>query len=222
MRNLRITLFILALLVLTTQAARHVYVRYLEPRISVLYKFEETDTERVIQSATSLPDLLKEYGPAKKHVDQLEEEKKQELASKSRDEYFMFKTKWDEDHKEEYKRERMLKQAIRDWEGKSKEIRELRVFWLFGLIFFVAGAFMLTKGLEWMGMAFIISGAVEMIWWTSPSFSFVGSPLEFDRLLINKLVFTLVTLILLIVAWYLSKSRDKKFLQPIAQADRKD
>jgi len=45
MRKLRITLFVLALLALTTQATRHVYVRYLEPRISVLDKYDETDVE---------------------------------------------------------------------------------------------------------------------------------------------------------------------------------
>ncbi|MDP8213654.1 MAG: hypothetical protein P9M10_00520 [Candidatus Euphemobacter frigidus] len=210
MRKLRITLFVLALLALTTQATRHVYVRYLEPRISVLDKYDETDVKKAIQSATSLSDLLKEYGPARKRVDQLEEEKKQEMATKTRDEYFMFAKKWKEDHKKEYEQEYKLKQAIQDWEEKSKKIRELRIFWLFGLVFFVAGAFMLTKGLEWLGIAFIIPGAVEMIWWTSPSFTFVGSPLEFDRLLINKLVFTLVTLVLVIVAWFLSKSRERK------------
>ncbi len=210
MKKLKITLLILALLTLTIQAARHVYVRYLEPRTSVLDTYEETDAKKIVQSATSLSDLLNEYEPARKRVDQLEEEKKQEMANKTRDEYFMFSKKWDEDHKEEYEREQELKRAIRDWEEKSEKIRELRIFWIFGIVLFLVGSFLLIKGLEWLGMAFVISGAVEMIWWTSPSFTFAGSPLEFNRLLVNKLILTIATLVLLIVAWCLSEARERR------------
>lgn len=210
MKTLRITVFILALLVLTTQAARHIYVRYLEPRTSVLDKFEKTEAKKVIQNATALSDLVKEYEPARKRVDQLDKEMKKELTQKTRDEYYMFEQKWKEDHEEEYEKEEELRVAIKDWEDRSKEIRELHVFWLFGFIFFIAGIFMIKKGLGWLGTAFIIPGVVEMIWWTSPSFRFAGSPLEFERLLNNKLSFTIITLVILIVAWCLTDSKQKK------------
>lgn len=55
-------------------------------------------------------------------------------------------------------------------------------------------------------MALIISGFVEMIWWTSPTVGFWGSPVEFDRLLNNKLWFTAITIVLLIVASCLDDS----------------
>ena len=212
MKALKITVFILALLVLATQVARHVYVRYLEPRTSVLDKFEETETKKVIQRATTLSELVEEYDPARKRVDQLDKEMQIELSKKNSDDYYMFEEKWKEDYKQEYQQEEELKSAIQDWEEKSKEIRELYVFWAFGLFFFAIGIFMLKKGFNWIGMAFIIPGIVEMIWWTSPSFRFAGSPLEFDRLLNNKLGFTIVTLVVFITVWYFSESKRKRNL----------
>jgi hypothetical protein len=69
---------------------------------------------------------------------------------------------------------------------------------------------LLVKGRDWPGMAFIVPGIVEMIWWTSPSFGLAGSPLEFKRLLMNKLVFTLITLVLVIAAWVMQERKPKK------------
>ena len=213
MRPLRIVILLLTLLVLTTQAARHIYVRYVEPRTSVLDRFDDTDAKKVIQKAQALDDLIKEYEPARKRVDDLDKDLKRELSTKTRDEYYMHEQKWKEDHKQEYQREEELKKAIQEWENHSKEILELRVFWFFGLGFFLAGALMLNGGRNWVGIAFLIPGIVEMIWWTSPSFRFAGSPLEFDRLLNNKLSFTIITIVLLLATWYLSQRREKKDLQ---------
>ncbi|NLX96203.1 MAG: hypothetical protein GXY83_08500 [Rhodopirellula sp.] len=61
-----------------------------------------------------------------------------------------------------------------------------------------------------MGMSLTIPGIVEMIWWTCPSFRFAGSPLEFDRLLINKLAFTLATIAIILVWWCRTKRMEKK------------
>ena len=210
MRTLRIVILLLALLVLTTQAARHIYVRYIEPRTSVLDRFNETDAKKVIQEATVLADIVKEYEPARERVDSLNKDLKQELATKTRDEYYMHEQKWKEDHKKEYEREAELKEAIQEWENRSKDILELRVFWSFGLVFFLAGAAMLKSGNKWLGMAFLIPGIVEMIWWTSPSFRITGSPLEFDRLLNNKLLFTFATLAVLLVFWIMGERRENK------------
>ena len=116
MKALKITVFILALLVLATQVARHVYVRYLEPRTSVLDKFEETETKKVIQRATTLSELVEEYDPARKRVDQLDKEMQIELSKKNSDDYYMFEEKWKEDYKQEYQQEEELKSAIQDWE----------------------------------------------------------------------------------------------------------
>ncbi len=210
MRALKITIFLLAVLVLTTQFARHIYVRYLEPRGSVLDTYEQTETKKAIKTAVSLNELVSRYDAAKKRVDELDEQKKKAEADLSKDNRDVFRDKFEEQHKQEYERESDLKKAIQEWERRSEEIYELRMFWLFGFAFFLAGAILLVKGREWTGMAFILPGIVEMIWWTSPSFRFAGSPLEFERLLMNKLVFTFATLVLVIVAWVLQEMTSKR------------
>lgn len=210
MKALKATVLILALLALTTQAVRHVYVRYIEPRTSVLDKFDETAAKKVIQSATALSDIVEEYAPARKRVDELNADLKKELSHQTRDEYYMFEQKWKEDHKQEYERESELKQAIQDWENRSKEILELRVFWAFGFALFLIGIFLQARGFSWLGMSLLIPGIVEMIWWTCPSFRFAGSPLEFDRLLINKLMFTLATIAIILVWWCLTHRLNKE------------
>lgn len=210
MKALRTTLFLLAVLVLTTQLARHLYVRYLEPRGSVLDRFEQTETAKAIKSAASLDELVSRYAEARKRVDSLDEERKRAEARLSKDERDVFRDAFNEKHKEDYERKSDLRSAIEEWEEHSREIFELRIFWLFGLVFFAAGALLLLKGRDWLGMSFIIPGIIEMIWWTSPSFRFAGSRLEFERLLMNKLFFTVVTLILLIAAWVLRERMGKK------------
>ncbi len=210
MKALKITVFLLAVLVLTTQFARHIYVRYLEPRGSVLDTYEQTEIKKAIKVATSLDELVSRYDAAKKRVDELDKQRKKAEASMSKDNRDVFRDKFGEEHKEDYEQESDLKRAIQEWEKRSEEIYELRVFWLFGFAFLIGGVILLVRGLDWMGMAFIVSGIVEMIWWTSPSFRFAGSPLEFERLLMNKLVFTVITLILVIVAWVMQEKRPKR------------
>jgi len=201
MKALKITIFLLAILVLSTQFARHLYVRYLEPRGSILDKYEQTETKKAIKTAVSLDELLSRYDVAKKRVDELDEQRKQAESNMSKDKRDVFREQFGEKYKEDYERKSDLKEAISEWEKRSNEIYELRIFWLFGFVFFLTGAILFVKGHDWPGMAFIAPGIVEMIWWTSPSFGLAGSPHEFERLLMNKLLFTAVTLILMIATW---------------------
>src|SRR3990172_6063446 len=85
MKALKITVFLLAVLVLTTQFARHIYVRYLEPRGSVLDTYEQTETKKAIKGAASLDELVSRYDAAKKRVDELDKQRKKAEANKSRD-----------------------------------------------------------------------------------------------------------------------------------------
>jgi hypothetical protein len=51
-------------------------------------------------------------------------------------------------------------------------------------------------------LTLLIAGFSEFIYWTSPTF--LGSTREFDRLLENKFVFSLLSLVLLmVVIWFL-------------------
>jgi hypothetical protein len=210
MKALKITVFLLAVLVLTTQFARHIYVRYIEPRGSVLDAYEQTETKKAIKGATSLDELVSRYDVAKKRVDELDKQRKKAEANMSKDKRDVFRDKFGEENKEDYEQESDLKRAIQEWEKRSEEIYELRVFWVFGFAFLLGGTILLAKGQDWLGMAFIVSGIIEMIWWTSPSFRFAGSPIEFERLLMNKLIFTVVTLILVIAAWVVHERKPKR------------
>jgi hypothetical protein len=213
MKALKITIFLLAILVLNTQLARHFYVRYLEPRDSVLDKYEQTETKKAIKTAVSLDELVSRYDAAKKRVDELDEQRKKAELNMSKDKRDVFRDQFGEKHKEDYERKSDLKEAISEWEKKGKEIYELRMFWLFGFAFFLSGVILFVKGRDWLGMSFMVPGIVEMIWWTSPSFGLSGSPHEFDRLLMNKLLFTIITLILVIATWVLHERSLKKTSQ---------
>lgn len=210
MKTLKIAVFVLAMLVLTTQAVRHVYVRFIEPRTSVLDKFDQTDTQKAIKAAGSLNELLKQYDQARKQTEDLDKQLKSLEQNKSKDEIDVIRERFKYDHKGEYKRESDLKCAVNEWEEKSEEILELRVFWAFGFAMLLIGTLLQMRRSNWLGVSLMISGFVEMVWWSSPSFRFAGSPLEFERLLNNKLVFTLITIAILICWWVLTNKKENK------------
>lgn len=210
MRALQITVFMVAVFVLTVQGFRHVYVRFLETRTSVLDRYEQDDAEKAVESVPSLAQLLTHYETAKTRVDELEKQIKEEEAKQPQDEQLVFEEAFREKHKQTYEFESTLKKEIREWEAKSKEIDDLRVFWLLGFALVVIGELFQISGREWIGMSLIIPGIAEMIWWTSPSFGLAGSPHEFDRMLINKLVLTLITLVMVVVGWYLNEVRERR------------
>src|SRR5262249_51382402 len=67
MKALRITLFVLALVSFVTQTFRHIYVRWLEPRASVLDKYN-TQTEKDVASAQSIQELESKFAAAHQRV----------------------------------------------------------------------------------------------------------------------------------------------------------
>lgn len=209
MKVLQTVAMLVTILILTTQGVRHVYVKYFESTSSVLHKYDKETAElrRQIEAAQSLAELDAMYAPARKAKDTLDEEIKAKVKveedKNTEDSSRRLRTleeSFRSEHAKDYEREEMLREGIRDWENRAEQIRELRVFWAFGLGLFVLGG-LIYRFAPWLGMAFVMSGAVEMIWWSSPSFRFAGSPLEFERLLTNKLVFTGITLAVVVAAW---------------------
>jgi len=116
MGALQKTLFIIALLTLLTQTVRHLYVRWVEPTSSALDKYEPTAKEE-IKSANSLDELVKQYDEALK--------KTPEAESKAADPMTTFGQPSETE---------IIKTAIREWEARTKEIFELRFFWVCGLV----------------------------------------------------------------------------------------
>lgn len=116
MRGLRLTVFVVAFLSLTAELMRHSYVRWVEDHTSVLDKYETVDKE--IKDATSLAVLETRYAEA------LEKEKV-EKATQSREGAAQYNPE-----SPVFK----LRQAIAGWERAENQIRELRYFWVGGLV----------------------------------------------------------------------------------------
>lgn len=195
MKALQRTLFVITALVLFTQTVRHLYVRYLEPSGSVLDQYEPPVTAD-IKKANSLDELVKLYDEASKKVKAADAE--------SRDQAKDPTVVSGHIEEEPYKSERLLKESIRDWESKSKEVFELRYFWISGLAFFGIGLLCYRRGSTLLGLTLLIAGFSEMIWATSPSFR-GGSQSEFDRLLTNKVIFSSISLVLLLAIGYAAR-----------------
>ena len=193
MRALRLTVFILVFLCLAAELMRHTYIRWVKNHVSVLDKYDTVASE--IKEATSLTALEKRY------AEELEKEKaaKQSepavLGGRSglagefqavNPESPVFK----------------LRQAITDWEQRENQIRELRYFWVGGLVCLLLALVCHWRGLQWLSITLQIAGFAEMTWWTSPSLGLSGAAEEFTRLLNNKIVFTALALVMLLIFWF--------------------
>jgi hypothetical protein len=82
--------------------------------------------------------------------------------------------------------------------GHEREIREVRFFYFAGFISLVL-AWLLCQRLPWASLSLAILGFSDMLWATSPSWR-SGPAAEFQRLLENKLAFSLVAIALLVLS----------------------
>ena len=188
------TLAIVAFVSLLVQTVRHAYMLWFEPRGSLLDKYDQP-VKSEIASAVSLDELLRRYDPVRKQVDELSK-------TSSRPAY-------EQAQKEPYKTEQTLRQAIVEWEEKSKEIRAIRLYSLVAALLFVMGLLVYKKLNRWLGITLLIAAFAEFIYWTSPTF--IGPTREFDRLLANKLALSIVSLVFLIGAiWFLDIFAEKE------------
>lgn len=185
MKTFERVLFLVAFLFIDIYTARHIYQLWLAPRTSVLDEFK-TETEIVLDSASELRQLLAKYRPAREAVQKLERQN----VGKPPDQ-------WRFEEQEPFKTEATLRQAIEEWEAKQRELFQTRVYWTFGLIALIAGVIVHKKASHWLGLALMITGFAEMIWWCSPTFT--QATAETERLLGNKLVLSITTMALLLL-----------------------
>ena len=191
MKRLQTTLFVIAFIVIGTQSFRHVYVKWIEPRASVLDAYREP-VDTAIASAGSLQELVALYERAHKLVQEYERKPgNAEVAPYKRQET------------EPYASEMKLQSQIEAWEAQTKNIFQLRFFWGLGFLSVLLGLWSYRKWNAWLGMAAIISGFSEMAYWTSPLSRSFGAAPEFERLLGNKLVFSIITWVFLVTLWLL-------------------
>lgn len=196
MRTFERVLLIFALLLLNVFTARHVYRRWIEPRGSVLDEFQKP-VEKTIKKAKSLESLVGEYREAKKAADSLRKEHEDDNGDAWKASDIL-------------ENETQLEEAIRDWEGKKREVYELRVYCCFGLLTILAGTLLHLYKSKWLGLGLLVTGFSEMIYWTCPSWR-GGTELEYDRLLLNKMAFSFLAIVALLgVAWLLKLIKDEK------------
>ncbi len=194
MKKLQITLFLLASLVLLTQTVRHIHLYFFElsSNTSVIDPFEsDYQISKEVAEERSMEVLVADYGATKSKIKALEKGKSKEEIEEI--------AKAEEDL---YQKNTKLRYEI---EGRERRLREIRDLWLFcsaGLVFIILGAGFYLKQAAWTGMSLLIAGFAELIWWSSPAFSGGGANAEYELLLINKTVISLIALGLLYVAWY--------------------
>lgn len=202
MKGLEKTIVVLAFLALISQTIRHAYMLWFEPRGSVLDKFDKPKED--IKAATSLDELVRRYEAARKQTEEARQEMMRERAQNKTAETGVYA----DQGTEPYKSENELRMAIEDWERKANEVRELRFFWTIGLVLLVLGVVIYKRLNLWIGFTLIIAALSEFIYWCSPTF--FGGTREFDRLLWNKLVLSLVSLVLLaMVTWMIGVFEEK-------------
>lgn len=175
-----------ALFHITVQSFRHVFVLLVEPRTSVLDKYEPA--ERELTESHNLDDLVARYDEARQRVAKWEQGKTADQIEEQH---------W----REPYASTDRLKQAVATWEQHHRQIRELHFYWWGGLICLVAGIAGCRRIHPLLGFAFLLIGFAEMIYWTSPAFRGWSSGDEFERLVQWKLLYSLATLGLLLTAW---------------------
>ena len=192
MRKLQITLFIIALLFASTQTFRHIYVKWLEPTKSVLDKYDEK-IEQEIEGSKNIEELLSLYNEAYNKVREYERNPRNAEIKQS-----------ERDYKEPYKTERKIRKSIEEWESHKLQIHKLRFYWFCGFFSLIIGSIVYIRLDKWLGIIGAITGFTEMIFWTSPTiFGIFGARFEFERLLTNKLFFSIITWFLLILTWFL-------------------
>jgi len=191
MRKFQTVIFVLAMVIASTQSFRHIYVKWVASTGSVLDQFQ-SETESNISVAKSLEELVPLYAEAKSQVEKYESN----ATSPQIENYQRSVT-------EPYKSELRLKEEIESRESRQKQVVELFFYWAGGLFSILAGVLVYRRVNDWLGISAMLTGLTEMIYWTSPLHIYQPGG-EFELLLNAKLGLSLITLGLLVSLWLLS------------------
>ncbi len=196
MRNTLIVLFLIAMLISSTQTFRHFYVKFIQPTDSVLDQFK-TETESDIDRAKSIGDLVALYRKAKDEIKKYESDSSNPKIEHRRRKNI-----------EPYKSEIQIKEEIRSREYDQNQLFKLWFYWICGLLSTIIGIIAFKKINKWLGLSGIIVGFSEMLCWTSPLFHNRLLSQQYEYLLNYKLLFSLVTLVFLAALWLIIEKKD--------------
>ena len=195
MRGFQLTIFVMAIVLLSMQSVHFVYYKFIYSHESVL----DDSLDKQIKASQSIDELLQEYKKAQTKVKDYE--------IKNPDKEFEY---YKRQKTEPYKSKIKFENAIKDWEKKQRDYARLWYQWFAGVLLFSLGGAMYWIKRSWLGLSVLTAGLGEMIWWSSPNLTRIGSLLEYEKLLNTKLLLTLLTFILLSAAWLVSEARRKK------------
>lgn len=190
MRVVIVIFGLLGILIAGSQTIRHVYVRWVEPRGSMLDQFQG-ETAREIVASKPLEELVARYGEAKKRVD----EENSKMNEDQRETDYRRLTR------EPFKSEQELKDAITERENHHRQLRELHFFWWCGIVVGAIGFVSFFRLSRWFGISLLILGFIEMTYGTFPSFRSYGAAVEFDKLLTAKAIYSSITVIAVLIYW---------------------
>ena len=204
MRNLQIVLFVIAMVISTTQTYRHVYVKWIEPQASVLAEFK-VGAESEIATAETIEELVPLFAETDRAVKAYESDPTNPPINH-----------YERQTTEPYASRQKLEGEILAREQRTKQIVELRFYWAGGLLSIIVGAWAYRRINRWVGISGVIVGFSEMLFWTSPLVHRAWHGQEFVALINSKLTFSAITLVLLVGMWLLV-ARNK--LLPTDQID---
>ena len=197
MKGLQKTLFIILMSVLCLQGIRHVH--------NYIYRYDESDVPQAVQlfdspreavdQDASTKELMTEYEALRKELLALNEQYRTE--GRSEDERFALRR----ENAELYSRQDALFTELQQRELMSEKLRDTWVFYIAGMVLVMLGVFLYARGARWLGTALVIPGLLELMWWSAPTFSMGGAQLEYQALLLNKIVLTILALVIVIGLW---------------------
>lgn len=196
MKAFQTVVFVLLMMLTTTQTMRHVYLKWVAPDGSVLDQFR-SEAEADIAGARTLEELIPAYAAAKAKVDAYQADPDNPKLAP-----------YQQQTTEPYESEIKLREAIERREAWQRKLVELWFFWIAGVVSVAVGIVVLRRVNEWLGMSGVLIGYAEMAYWTSPLVDRQYSGAEFETLLDIKLLLSAITMISLIVLWLLSRRLD--------------
>lgn len=196
MKTTLTVLFLLAMLVSSTQTFRHIYVKWIEPRSSVLDEFQD-EVESKMAKAKTLDELVLLYRDARQKIEKYEDDPDNSPIT----------TYQEQRHTEPYKTEIKIKKEIEAREYDENQLFKLGFYWCCGFLSVFIGMVTFYKVNHWLGISGVMIGFTEMLCWTSPLFHNRLLSQQFEYLLNYKLLFSLITWILLVSLWLLIEKK---------------
>ena len=192
MKALQVTFLLILGCLFSTQAIRHVHVYTIgfeESIVDPAAAFYEESTD----------ELLAEYESTSEQIEELRK-------SGAAEDQFSLR----QGNMELFARHDALASELRQRENVTREIRDLWIFSIAGVVLIGIGSILYTRGFEWTGMSLILPGFLELSWWSAPSFTLGGAVREYDVLLMNKIILTIVAFVLLYSLWFFAQRRRQR------------